>query len=261
MRATDCLRRFAKAFLPLVLLAATLTATTANAEHGDDAKAVALAEKVMASMGGEDAWQATRFVRFDFFGFRSHHWDRHTGDHRLEGKTREGESYVVLHNVNSREGHAWFNGEALEGDALAEWLERAYGAWINDTYWLVMPYKLRDPGVHLAYDGQEEVDGVVFDKLLLTFESVGLTPGDRYWAYVHPETGLMERWAYHLQDWEAEREATHWQWLDWQQYGNIKLSPRRIKVDDGNERMLGDIAVFDHLPESVFSSPDPVTAE
>ena len=204
MRSADCLRRFAKALLPLVLLATTLTATAAaNAEHGDDAKAVALAEKVMASMGGEDAWQATRFVRFDFFGFRTHHWDRHTGGHRLEGKTRDGDAYVVLHNVNTRTGHAWLNGESLEGDALAEWLERAYGAWINDTYWLVMPYKLRDPGVHLAYDGQEEIDGVVFDKLLLTFDSVGLTPGDRYWAYIHPETGLMERWAYHLQDWEA----------------------------------------------------------
>jgi hypothetical protein len=95
---------------------------------------------------------------------------------------------------------------------------------------------------------------------LLTFDGVGLTPGDRYWAYVNRSTHLMERWAYHLEDWDAEQEPTAWQWLDWQRYGGIMLSPRRVKTDDGSERLLGDIAVFDQLPDSVFTSPEPVTA-
>jgi hypothetical protein len=260
MIAADIRRPALKAALPLALLALTLTAAV-PAAGAEDAKAAALADRVLDAMGGEDAWQATRFLRFNFFGFRTHHWDRYTGAHRFEGKTREGESYVVLHDLDSREGEAWLNGEKLDGEALAEWLERAYGAWINDTYWLIMPYKLRDPGVHLAYDGEEEIDGVVFDKLLLTFDGVGLTPGDRYWAFIRRDSGLMERWAYHLQDWEADKEPTHWQWLDWQPYGGIKLSPRRVNVGDGSERMLGDVAVFDQLPESVFTSPEPVAAE
>ena len=37
-------------------------------------------------------------------------------------------------------------------------------------------------------------------------------------------------------------------------------SPRQVKVDDGNERPLGDLAVFDHLPDSVFESAEPVAA-
>ncbi len=228
-----------------------------------DPKAVQLAEKTLEAMGGQQAWDDTRFIRFNFFGFRLHHWDRHTGHHRLEGKSREGDSYVVLHNINNREGRVWVNGEEADGETKAEWLERAYGAWINDTYWLVMPYKLLDPGVNLEHDGSEDLDGVTFDKLKLTFESVGLTPGDTYWAYINRESGLMERWAYFLQDWEEDREATHWQWLDWQRHGKVMLSSKRLNPDpeNGREAMLSELSVFDHLPESVFTSPEPVSAE
>ena len=34
-------------------------------------------------------------------------------------------------------------------EQLGEMLENGRRAWINDSYWLVMPYKLRDPGVTL----------------------------------------------------------------------------------------------------------------
>ena len=224
----------------------------------NDARAVAVAEKLLETMGGADALAATRFVRFNFFGFRTHHWDRHTGDHRLEGQTREGQSYVVLHNINSREGHAWLDGDKLAGDAAAEWLERAYGAWINDVYWLFMPYKLLDPGVNLADAGEETIDGTTYDKVKLTFGEVGLTPGDTYWAYVNRETGLMDRWAYHLQDWEADREPTVWTWEGWQRFGGIMLAPKRYNAADDRTAELKDIAVFDTLPETVFTAPGPV---
>ncbi len=253
--------------LPLIALLAALAAVSPVAAAAAEPPAsdgsgrpaaVELAERVLEAMGGREAWEATRYLRFDFFGRRLHHWDRYTGRHRLEGKTQEGQEYVVLHNVQSRDGDAWLGGEKLAGDEEAEWLERAYGAWVNDTYWLLMPYKLLDPGVHLASDGEEEIDGAVYDKLLLTFDQVGLTPGDRYWAYVSRESGLVERWAFHLQGWEADREPSHWRWLDWQRYGRILLSPRRVNAADGEERKLSDIAVFDHLDDAVFASPDPV---
>lgn len=243
-----------------VLLAAAIWPATGWAEQRDP-RAVELAEGVLEAMGGEEAWRGTRFIRFNFFGFRLHHWDRHTGRHRMEGKSRDGDEYVVMHNVDSREGTVVVNGEPVEGEDHAKWLENAYSAWINDTYWLVMPYKLLDPGVNLAYDGSEEIDGVTFDKLKLTFEGVGLTPGDTYWAFINRDSGLMERWAYFLQDWEEGREPTHWRWTDWSRFDEIMLSPRRVKVDDGSERPLGELAVFDHLPDSVFESAGPVAAD
>ena len=243
----------------ILALAPVIAPATSGAEQRDP-KAVEIAHQVIEAMGGQAAWDATRYIRFSFYGARTHHWDRYTGRHRLEGKTEKGDAYVVVHNVNTREGSAYMNGEMLEGEEKAEWLKNAYGAYINDTYWLVMPYKLLDPGVNLAYAGQETLDRTTYDKLELTFESVGLTPGDTYWAYVNQETGVMERWAYQLQDWEEGREPTQWKWTDWARHGQIQLSPRRIKIgdDEDNELPLSDIAVFDQLPDSVFDSKDPV---
>lgn len=239
-----------------LLVALFLPAAPASAEV--EPRAAEIAQRSLDAMGGADAWQDTRFLRFDFFGFRLHHWDRYTGRHRLEGKNREGQSYVVLHDIDSRQGRAWLDGQELEGEDLEKWLEQAYGAWINDTYWLLMPYKLLDPGVHLSWDGEATEDGKTFDKLKLTFESVGLTPGDTYWAWIDRETGLMDRWAYFLQDWPEDREPTVWRWTDWQKHGDIMLSSTRIKLDDQSERGLGQIAVLDQLDDAVFESPDPV---
>lgn len=268
-RRSSAVRRH---FLPAALLWLLLGGVAALAVAGQDdgptaeptaseGRAKELAEQTLKAMGGRDGLAATRYFRFNFFGFRLHHWDSHSGDHRLEGKTREGESYVVLHNINSRQGSAWLDGEALKGEKLDEWLKNAHSAWINDVYWLLMPYKMLDPGVHLAYDGEETLDGVVYDKVLLTFDEVGLTPGDRYWAYLNRETGLMDRWAYVLQDWEADRQPTQWQWTDWQRYGRILLSPRRFNPDGEREALLSELAVFDTLPADVFTSPEPVVVD
>lgn len=246
-----CLRLAPATLLALTLTLALAQAPAAAAEPSPEA--VAVAERTLEAMGGSEAWEATRFLRFDFFGFRLHYWDRYTGRHRLEGKTRDGDAYVVLSNIQTREGEAWVNGERQTGDAAKEWLERAYGAWVNDTYWLLMPYKLRDPGVSLSYEGEEEVDGARYDKLKLTFDGVGLTPGDTYWAWINRDTGLMDRWAYHLEGWEADRAPTAWQWLGWQTYGRVKLAPKRKNLEDGSERELGEIAVYDQLPDAVFT--------
>ena len=50
--------------------------------------ASALAARTVESMGGAEAWEATRYLRFNFFGARLHHWDRYSGHHRLEGGPR-----------------------------------------------------------------------------------------------------------------------------------------------------------------------------
>ncbi|MCB1037446.1 MAG: hypothetical protein KDD47_26685 [Acidobacteria bacterium] len=252
--------RISKGGLIAALLLVSISAGAGPAAAGADEKSAALAEKTLEAMGGKEAWEATRFIRFNFAGARTHYWDKHQGRHRLEGKTQEGEPYVVLLDLNTKEGRAWKNGEELQGEAAAEWLENAWGAWINDTYWLVMPYKLFDPGVDLVYKGTEEIDGTTYDKVRMTFEDVGLTPKDTYWVYFNPKTGLVDRWAYHLQDWIAARPSTVWTWSGWQRYGGILLAPERKLVGGDRELPLSDIAVFETLPDSVFESPEPVTA-
>jgi hypothetical protein len=131
---------------------------------------------------------------------------------------------------------------------------------VNDTYWLLMPYKLQDPGVNLAYEGTTELDGKSYDKLHVTFGKVGLTPGDQYWAFINRDTHLMDRWAYLLQDEPREAAPTAWLWQGWQRFGKIQLAPTRQQVGGDRKLELSDIAVFETLPDSVFTSPAPVAA-
>lgn len=225
-----------------------------------DPRAVEVAEGLLEALGGQEAWNDTRYVTFGFAGRRDHVWDKHTGRHRLEGETREGEHYVVIHDVDDRgegPGIVFVEGEEATGEAKAEYLRNAYAAWINDTYWLAMPYKLLDPGVTLAYEGEESFRGATYDVVKLSFDDVGLTPGDRYWAYVNRDTGLMDRWAYHLQSMEPDAEPTAWDWVGWERHGDVLLSPTRKQVGGDEERVLSlaPIGVPETIPEGTFTQP------
>ena len=241
-----------------LMLGSDAVAEGQQPDHSDP-KALATADQVMAAMGGKTNWDNTRYLRFTFFGFRTHYWDKWTGRYRVEWKSREGDAYVVLMNLNTKEGDVYVNGTGVEGEEMQSLLDRAEGAWINDTYWLLMPYKLKDPGVILKYDEEETIDGVVYDKLHLSFKDVGRTSGDEYWAYVNRETHLMDKWMYLLQpNKEGKRRRGEARWNNWQQYGNIMLSPER-KRPDGQKNLLENIAVFETMEGTVFTSPEPVS--
>ena len=233
-------RRFL-AGLALLLLACPLAAGEMGVA---DAKSAEIAAAVMRKMGGQDAWEATRFVTWSFFGNRRHLWDKHTGDIRVEGTDREtGAAYLVLMNLNSKAGRAWSDGEEVtETAALAALLDRGEAAWINDSYWLFMPYKLRDPGVTLKHVGAATmVDGRGAEMLELTFDAVGRTPENRYRVYVADDSGLVEQWDFYR---AAADEEPQFQipWHDWQRYGGILLSANRGRGSHSG------IAVLDEVP-------------
>lgn len=242
----------------LVLAILQLAATPA----ASDPKAVAIAEQVSAALGGEAAWRKTRFLRFDFAVeadgkiamARSHYWDKWTGRYRVEGKTKEGKSFLVLMNLNSRQGRAWLDGKPAAGNELEELLERGFAVWVNDTYWLLMPYKLRDPGVSLALAGEAKIGGTLCDKLLLTFEGVGLTPKDRYWVFVNRSTRLVERWEYVLQG--EKGSPTRWDWKGWKAHGAIQLAPERVNEKDKRRILFPVLDVPASIDDAVFNSPD-----
>ena len=182
-------------------------------------KARAVAEKVIEAMGGWESWKSTRYLRFSFFGFRTHYWDKDTGRYRVSWTDRgSGHSQVILMNLNSKKGKVYTDGiEVTDVKTRDQFLERARRAWINDTYWLLMPYKLFDPGVELTYSGEEVINGTTYDILHLSFNDVGVTPGDEYWAYINRETSLMDKWVYLLQlrEGQTERSRGEWKWNSW----------------------------------------------
>lgn len=218
-------------------------------------QARSIAESVMDAMGGRDAWDSTRMISWKFFGGRQHYWDKWTGDIRIEipeGQNREGERTppkLVLMNLNSREGRVWVDGEEQNGEALAQELERGWRAWVNDAYWMFMPYKLLDPGVNLRYVGEDIMaDDREADVLEMTFESVGVTPQNRYLVYVARDSGLVEQWSYFANR-EDEEPGFTAPWAGWQRFGNIMLATDKGRGADWS------IMVWDSVPAGLFTDP------
>lgn len=246
----------------IAAVAALATSPLARAQAtASDPQAVALADKVMEALGGEKAWNGTRLLRFDFavdregknLFSRAHTWDKWTGRYRLEGKSKEGQPFVVLMNINTKEGAAYVDGARLAGEAEKKQLESAYGAWVNDTYWLLMPYKLKDRGVTLAMAGELASKGGAWDKLLLTFDNVGLTPKDKYWVYVNRKTGLVDRWDYILKG--GEGPPSTFEWSGWTRHGAVMLAPERRSPKDGTRIYFPVLEAPAVIDDKVFETP------
>lgn len=211
-----------------------------------DAKAIAIADEVMEAMGGRKNYDATRFITWNFFGSRKHTWDKLTGDIRIDYLKEE---LTILMNINTMEG------KAMIGDTLIDQTHQRNGAlmqkgksnWINDAYWLVMPFKLKDSGVTLNYVAQDTTQtGAMSDVLSLLFKNVGVTPDNKYLVYVDQKSRLITQWDFYT---NATDSLPRFQipWTDYAPHGKIKLSGERGKY------ALTDIQVMEQLPEGVLT--------
>ncbi len=278
------------AILPLALAGVVVAAGTGVATpqvfdpSRSDPRAIVVADLVMSALGGHQVWDETRFLYFAFaverdgkrVAYRTHLWDRWEGRLRYETRDKEGTPLVVLLDVNTRKGEAFrmpkearAGGTAavdpaaparVDGAAARPLLDEAYEAWINDTYWLLMPYKMKDPGVHLKYAGEETRDGEAYDLVELSFDEVGLTPRDRYWAHVNRRTHLMDRWSYILQDDPPGSQPSVWDWKGWARRGRIMLCPEKVTIRKGATlKILHPIMeVYETLPDAYFTAPGPL---
>jgi hypothetical protein len=237
---------------------------------GSDPQAIAVADRVLLNLGGEAAWAGTRSLVFTFavargdteFMRRTHYWDRATGRHRVEFADREQRAFVVIHTIGDTTVSAVLAAAAgapvTDPAELRALREHAHAMWVNDGYWLLMPYKLKDPGVHLAYEGEKSEGGTTWEVIRLSFDRVGLTPGDQYWAYMNRATGLVERWAFRLESMPPDAEPKAFDWMNWRRYGGILLADARVAVG-GNQRIFfPDLAVAGELPAGTFTSTAPV---
>jgi len=219
-----------------------------DAENSDP-KAIEVADQVMEAMGGRKAWDQTRYLSWNFFGARHLVWDKHQGLVRIEYP----DSSLYLVDVNQTTGRVAKKGEELTiADSLQKELQKAERVWINDSYWLVMPFKLKDSGVTLKYQGLgQSEDGTPSHILKLTFKEVGVTPQNMYLVYVDTASNLVNQWAFYR---TADQDSANFvrPWGNYQKHGEILLSDYR------GERNLSEVHVYDSLPSEIFTSIEEV---
>ncbi|MFI5136144.1 MAG: DUF6503 family protein, partial [Chitinophagales bacterium] len=160
-----------------------------------DARASSIADSVIMMIGGKQNWDNTHYLHWNYFGRRILWWDKWTGNVRIENPEKK---LILLSNINTKTGRAFRNGvEITQADSVAYFNDRAYKILINDSYWLVMPFKLKDPGVNLSYMGSSK-DSANNDcyMLKLTFNNVGVTPENMYHIWVNKKNYIITQWAY-----------------------------------------------------------------
>lgn len=197
-----------KARFVLVLLLLSIRSFAA-----DNAASNSLVADVWKASGGEH-WQNVKELRFTFevesggkiVASAKHDWNVAAGTDRVQWTDKEG---------NAKDATANLLAPAQEGDA-----KKAYARWVNDSYWLLAPLKIRDRGVNAAPDGIKNLNGTPCPTIHLSFGEVGLTPTDQYVLYVDPQTKLLRAWDY------IPKEGTGFQatWEKYQTFGGLKLA-------------------------------------
>ena len=215
-----------------------------------DPKAIAVADSVVAAHGGRAAYDASRFLRWNFFGARTLFWDKTEQRVRIE-VPQKNTVYLLHYGGPEPAGRVRIRGdEVTHPDSLAMHLGRANSMFINDSYWLVHQFKLKDSGVTLKYvepmrlDPQANRPCHVLD---LTFEGVGDTPQNKYRLFVDGTTYRINTWQFFRTAADTE-PAMETPWRGYRPYGGLWLSG-----DRGGRFQLGEIAVSDRMPERTFT--------
>ncbi len=144
-------------------------------------EADALARRVEEAVRA-DRWRATGAVRWTFFG-HEHLWDKERGFIQVQAG-----SLRVLLRTADQTGVAFRDGQALRGEELRDALDKAWGFFCNDSFWLNPAVKLFDEGTTRSI---VEVEGE--QALLIEYGSGGVTPGDAYLWLLSPD-GTPREW-------------------------------------------------------------------
>ncbi|HEV8267935.1 MAG TPA: hypothetical protein VGR00_06870 [Thermoanaerobaculia bacterium] len=245
-------------------LAALLFLPAVASPEGEtrDPQAVAWARKELAA-SGFDKWEKARYIQFDFsvdFGDRkagpfTHRWDRYTGRYRVDVPGEKG--YTAYFDVNAPKDPAHTvvvkNGARVSGPEVEKVLANAYGRFINDTYWILAPLKVLDPGVNLGDEGESTFDGKKVHVIRLSFGNVGLTPGDVYKHFLDTANGKMLGWEYQLQG--TQPPPTRWKWVDVHEYGGLLLSTRKVTEDGAKTIRTDNVTVSSTVDETALTPP------
>jgi hypothetical protein len=218
---------------------------------GSEDKAVTLANEVMERQGGYERWQQARYLAWTYYG-SYHIWDKKLGLYRQEKGDR-----VILMSLNKPEGKVFSGGKRLtDPPQVQESLEQAYTIWRFASDFIVLPFRLKDPGVTLTYGGA----GVTMmhdtaDILDLVYHGTGPSGDGRNQLWINRKTHLVSQWAFYATPKEPKPAFVR-DWLDYRNYNGLLIASQHNSASD--TLTISHIAVLDTLPREIFFSARPV---
>jgi hypothetical protein len=220
-------------------------------ESNSDKKALELADKLVDNLGGYDAWNNTRFVAWTFFG-NYQIWDKKEDLYRQERN-----NLVAIMSVKKPLGKVFEDGVRVQ-DSLKTYriLGDIYMQWALNTYWLALPYKLKERGAVLKYLGEEKTrDGRAADKIRFQLDTVGVMHHNMYDLWIDKQSGLLTQWAFYATP-QDKMPAFIRRWTNYQDFKGVKLA--LDKGSDEDTVNITHVALTDHVPKELFLSALPI---
>jgi hypothetical protein len=225
-----------------------------------DPAADALAKRTIEAQGGA-AWDKARYLSFTFVVERDgkvaasfpQQWDRVTGDYRVSGVDPKGVPFTVVLNTKTRTGRAWQKGvEIKELPALTDLLALGYRRYNNDTYWLLMPLKMLEPGVHRTSGGERsDAAGHKWDVVRLTFDpSLEITYV--VWAWINHESGLVDEWDMKAPAAQVTDQPVEVFFHDFQRVSGVLISMSREVKGKNQTVRFTDLQILPATPKGAF---------
>lgn len=164
-------------------------------------EADALAHKMLQAVN-YSAYGDTRFLEWSFAGGKHQYlWDRKNNKVQVAWRDYK----VDLHLNNPPTSTVLKNGVPVLGTSKTKPIATAVSYFNNDSFWLIAPFKVLDPGTVRKIVPLENGS----EGLLVTYTSGGSTPGDSYlweldangfpvsfkmWVKIIPIGGLKATW-------------------------------------------------------------------
>ncbi|MEO9483620.1 MAG: hypothetical protein ABJG47_09255 [Ekhidna sp.] len=139
-----------------------------NGTQGQDAEE--LANEMLEALN-KPGFDSLAMIKFTYPGGHNYEWNREENRVRVLWEEND-----VLLDLN----------QSVEGYSSLEY--QGYTYFLNDSFWLIAPFKVRDNGV--VRSTVEVKDG---RGLLVTYTTGGVTPGDSY-LWILDDRGFPKAW-------------------------------------------------------------------
>src|SRR5947208_3110955 len=186
------MQRIVAILIVMLMLTPLLRAQPKSAEE--------LADAVMKA-NGADHWGKVKIIRWTFAGKNKHVWN-----------LKDNTDTITMSDKTAT--------VKVDQKPTTDDDKKLFRAWTNDSYWLIAPLKIKDPGVMLSTAPDEKIEGKNYLVLHLAFQGVGMTPGDQYNWYIDPETMMLSYWDYM----PSASKKTRWSWEGYKDFNGVKLA-------------------------------------
>jgi len=154
-------------------------------------------------------YSESKFMTFTFRG--AHDYIYYFPSKKLKVSWDNKEVYLLLRTMK---GRAYIDGIEVLGEEKQKLLDKAWEYWCNDSFWVLAPFKVFDPGTTRKI--VKDADGK--EGLLVEYATGGTTPGDAYlwyldenliptgwrmWTSILPIKGLYSSW----EGWEKHNDT------------------------------------------------------